>query len=138
MKKADYSKIASSYDKGRSLPDRIIALWLKLINKYTNAQEGARVLDLGCGTGRFTIAMATQLHYHMIGADSSDEMLVKARGKDIDRVVEWDCQDAQDLTYDDASFDVVFMSHLLHHVDSPPRVLGECKRVLSASGVIVV
>ena len=138
MRKADYSKIASVYDKGRSLPDRIINLTLKLISKYSNAQESARVLDLGCGTGRFTIAMSTQLHYRVIGADSSEEMLAKAREKDIEKAIEWDYQDAQDLRYNDGSFDVVFMSHLLHHVDSPLQVLIECKRVLIDSGVIII
>ena len=138
MKKADYGRIASSYDEGRSLSEQNIELWLRLIYKYSKPQEGAKVLDLGCGTGRFTIPMAKQLHYRMVGADYSKEMLDKAQEKDIDGKIEWDYQDAQDLTYPDESFDVVFISHLLHHVDLPIQVLSQCKRVLTASGVIIV
>ncbi len=138
MKKADYSRIAPSYDKGRSLSEQNIELWLKLISKYSQAQEDTKVLDLGCGTGRFTIPMANQLQYRMVGADYSKEMLDKAQEKDVDGMIEWDYQDAQGLSYRDESFDLVFISHLLHHVDSPTRVLIECKRVLTTSGVTIV
>lgn len=138
MKKADYEKIAESYDKGRSLSEQNIDLWLGLFSKYSRADEGSRVLDLGCGTGRFTIPMAYKLNYVMTGADSSEEMLAEARKKDIKRVIRWDYMDAQDLAYEDAYFDIVFISHLLHHVDSPQKVISECRRVLTDSGVILV
>ena len=136
MKKADYDKIASFYDKGRSLSDRNIDLWLGLIAKYSSAAEGARALDLGCGTGRFAIPMAERLGYRVTGADASEEMLAKGKEKDVAGLVKWDIQDAQRLTYPDNSFDLVFMSHLLHHVDSPSAVINECRRVLNAPGAL--
>ncbi|MBN1811099.1 MAG: class I SAM-dependent methyltransferase [Anaerolineae bacterium] len=63
MKKADYAKIAPSYDKGASLSQQNIDLWLGLIAKHSGATVGARVLDLGCGTGRFALPMARQLGF---------------------------------------------------------------------------
>ena len=138
MKKADYSRIAASYDKGCPLSEQNIELWLKLISKYSKDRKSCRVFDLGCGTGRFALPIASQLHYRMVGADSSKKMLARAQEKDIKRLVEWDYQDAQNLTYNDESFDIVFMSHLLHHVSSPARVLRECQRVLVTSGVIII
>lgn len=138
MKKADYSKIASFYDKGRSLPDEIISLWMKLISRYAGDSANTRILELGCGTGRFTVAIANQLGYCVTGADMSDEMLAKAKVKDINNLIQWDHQDAQSLTYDEESFDVIFISHLLHHVDSPVLVLKEARRVLVSLGVILI
>ena len=138
MKKADYQKISEFYDKGRSLSEQNMDLWLELITKYSGAREGSRVLDLGCGTGRFTIPMAIKLNYVMTGVDSFAEMLAKAKEKDSKGVIRWDCLDAQNLMYDDSSFDVVFLSHLLHHVDSPEKVISECRRVLTDSGVILI
>ncbi len=138
MKKADYRRIASFYDQGRTISDQNIDLWLDLIKEFSKVSSGARVLDLGCGTGRFTIPMATKLRFSVTGADSSKEMLAKAKEKDGADIVAWDCQDAEHLTYRDSSFDVVFASHLLHHVDSPLRVLRECKRVLRNPGVMLV
>jgi SAM-dependent methyltransferase len=136
MEKADYSKIAPSYDKGRALSDKNIDLWLGLVSRYARLQDGARVLDLGCGTGRFAIPMARRFGYRVTGADSSGEMLARAQEKDTDGLVHWDRQDAQNLTYDDGVFDIVFMSHLLHHLISPIAVLKECRRVLTESGVV--
>lgn len=138
MRKANYSRIASYYDEGRSLSEQNIDLWLGLISKHSKAPQGAQVLDLGCGTGRFALQMATRLQFHVTGADSSKEMLAKAKEKDTAGLVKWDCQDAECLTYPDTSFDVVLMSHLLHHVNSAPRVIRECKRILNVSGVILI
>ena len=138
MRRADYRHIALSYDQGRPLLEQYIDLWLGLVARLARMSEGARVLDLGCGTGRFSIPMATKLRFQVTGADSSKEMLDKAREKDSDKLVKWDLEDAQQLTYNNESFDVVFMSHLLHHVDNPLRALSECHRVLVTPGVICI
>jgi ubiquinone/menaquinone biosynthesis C-methylase UbiE len=42
-----------------------------------------------------------------------------------------------ELTYPDESYDVVFMSHLLHHVADPRAVVGECHRVLRQGGTLL-
>jgi ubiquinone/menaquinone biosynthesis C-methylase UbiE len=138
IKRADYSRIASFYDEGRSLSGQNIDLWIGLISRFSRAQQGAQVLDLGCGTGRFALQMASRLRFRVTGADSSKEMLAKAKEKDTAGLVKWDGQDAECLTYPEGSFEVVFMSHLLHHVNSPPTVIRECKRILNASGVILI
>ncbi|UCB43703.1 MAG: methyltransferase domain-containing protein [Dehalococcoidales bacterium] len=138
MKIANYRHIALSYDQGRPLSEQNIDLWLRLVARFSKMSEGARVLDLGCGTGRFSIPMVSKLRFHVTGADSSEEMLGKAREKDTGRLVKWDLEDAQHLTYPDESFNIIFMSHLLHHVDDPTRVLSECRRVLVTPGVILI
>lgn len=138
MKKADYGKIASFYDRARPLSEQNLELWLRLIASYSNAAKGARVLDLGCGTGRFAIPMAERLGYSVTGADASEEMLAKGKEKDTAGLVKWDVQDAQRLTYPDRSFDLVFMSHLLHHVESPTALINECARVLDVPGAVFI
>ncbi len=138
MKKADYSKIAEVYDKGRYLSEKNIDLWLGIISRLSGAGEGARLLDLGCGTGRFAIPIAKKLHYKVTGADSSEKMLAKAREKDTGGLAKWDLEDAQSLTYPDKSYDIVFMSFLLHHCEDPAGVIRECQRILNERGVILV
>lgn len=138
MKKADYGKIASFYDKARSLSDRNVDLWLEMVATHLKGTEEPKVLDLGCGTGRFALPMAEGFRFHVTGADASAEMLEKAIEKDTGRLVKWDRQDAEHLTYPYCSFDACFMSHLLHHVDSPLQVVKECARVLNDSGAIFV
>ncbi|MEK6970147.1 MAG: methyltransferase domain-containing protein [archaeon] len=80
------------------------------------------LLDVGCGTGFFT-------HYwkektpHVVGMDFSHEMLAKNNVPDLVR------GSAEALPFDDQSFDVVFCSNLLHHVESPVDVVKEMARV---------
>lgn len=138
MKKADYSNIATFYDKGRSLSEQNMALWLSKISLYSKARPGMKILDLGCGTGRFAIPMAERMGLLVTGTDASQKMLAKAMDKDIEKLVTWDCMDADSLKYADNSFDIVFMSHVLHHVDSPPTVIKECKKILRKSGAIII
>jgi len=138
MQKADYRRIAEQYDEGRSLSKQNMELWLDLVAKCSGAPAGARVLDLGCGTGRFAIPLAQRFGFRVTGADSSKEMLSKAKMKDSAQAVTWHVQDAQALSYADRSFDMLFMSHLLHHVDSPEKVIQECERVLDVRGSIVI
>jgi len=44
--------------------------------------EVIRFLDLGCGTGRFSIPVAERLGYLVTGADNSEEMLARAKSKE--------------------------------------------------------
>lgn len=138
MKQADYGRIAEFYDVGRRLSERNREIWLALIQKWGRVQAGARVLDLGCGTGRFALPMARSLGVQVTGADYSLEMLVKAVENDSRSEVSWHRQDASRLGYRDASFDLVWISHLLHHVESPKMVVSECWRVLRESGALLV
>ncbi|MCK5038595.1 MAG: methyltransferase domain-containing protein [Thermoplasmata archaeon] len=138
MKKANYDDIAAdTFDLSRPISEERLKTWLDLISENVNHKEKIEFLDLGCGTGRFSIPIAKRLGYSVTGADNSEEMLVKARKKDEASQVKWDIQDATSLSYPDASFDAVFMSHLLHHVDDPSDIVNECYRVLRPGGTIL-
>ncbi len=138
MIKADYSKIASFYDNGRSLSEQNTIIWLNLISRLSGASENDKVLDLGCGTGRFSLPMVNSLRFDVTGVDSSIEMLKKAKEKDFNSAVNWLVADASVLVFQSGTFNVVFMSHLLHHVDNPLVVLKECNRVLACPGVVLI
>jgi len=137
VKKADYGQIARTYDVARPISEQNLELWVSLVSKIIGPLRNVDFLDLGCGTGRFSIPIAQRLGYSVTGADISREMLEKARRKDGATQVRWDIQDATSLSYPNGSFDAVFMSHLLHHVDEPLRVVKECYRVLRPRGAIL-
>lgn len=138
MQQADYSKIAGVYDRGRPLSDQNVALWLGLVAGRVEVRPDSHLLDLGCGTGRFSLPMAERFGCRVTGADASEAMLAMARQKDPRHLVTWEQQEATRLTYPDGHFDAVFMSHLLHHIAVPVRVLHECHRVLRPGGVVLV
>ena len=138
MRKADYGKIAEYYDKGRAATGPIIDLWVGLIAKYISKGRETKLLDIGCGTGRFSLPMAERFRCLVTGADMSTEMLDKAKGKDKNGLVRWEVQDVHEMTYGDASFDAIFMSNVIHHCDMPVKALRECQRVLAVDGVLLI
>jgi ubiquinone/menaquinone biosynthesis C-methylase UbiE len=119
------------------LSDSNLDKWLEVIRRCCPAGRSLRLLDLGCGTGRFALPLAARLPGEVVGADSSLAMLTVAAQKQREQPVAWVNCSAELLPFAPGSFDVVFMSHLLHHVDSPPAAIAECHRVLVADGVLL-
>ena len=137
--KANYHEIAGTFDQGRQLDQAVINTWLGLVKEHGNLVPGSKILDLGCGTGRFAIPFAAELKLDTTGADAYSEMLDVARDKPGGDLVDWDLQDADDLqAYASNSFDAVFMSHLLHHVDSPEGVVASSRRILRPMGALLI
>lgn len=136
--KADYSSIAATYDAGRQLPDGTIRQWVSLIRDRGKISPGSLCMDLGCGTGRFTIPFAEMTGAHVVGVDLSAEMLGEALPKPGADRVWWVRSDAQQLAFRSGALQCVFMSLVLHHVDDAQRVMGECCRILRAGGVCLV
>ena len=104
--------------------------------------EPRRILDVACGTGESTLAWHRRFPGARIAAiDVSPYMLVAADQKlrDIDEI-ELRCANAEELPFEDASFDVVTASLLFHELpeDASARVLEEMHRVLTPSGRVAV
>jgi ubiquinone/menaquinone biosynthesis C-methylase UbiE len=131
----DYDKttIASTYDAARSYPAHVLVKWLDLVAAH--APTGTQViLDIGCGTGRFTYPLAERFQAHVIGVDPSEKMLRAAEGKASSGRVELRRAAAEELPLDDGSADLVFMSMMLHHLADRARAARECRRVLRTGG----
>lgn len=137
MKKADYTQIAPTYDEARPLPDINLEMCLKSIEKLIGAKKKVALLDLGCGTGRFDIPFTIQSGYSVTAIDGSKEMIEKARQKDTGSKVDWRVQDVANLQISDGSFDVIFMSHLLHHLDNPFALIQKCFHILKSDGILI-
>jgi ubiquinone/menaquinone biosynthesis C-methylase UbiE len=136
--KADYSKIADQYDSGRPILEHNLHRWLDLISESVGSHYNTvELLDLGCGTGRFSIPIAKRLGYSVVGADLAVEMINIARKKSGSEGIQWKKENAEALSFADESFDVIFMSHLLDHIKDPLQALRECHRVLRYGGVIL-
>ncbi len=101
--------------------------------------EVERVLDVGCGTGETVVALAQQCK-HVDGVDLVEKMLDVARGKVEQKGltnVTFTCRSADALGFDDATFDAVVMTNLLHVVPWPKEVLQNAMRVLKPGGKLV-
>jgi ubiquinone/menaquinone biosynthesis C-methylase UbiE len=99
--------------------------------RMTGLAPGARVADIGCGSGAFTGLLAAR-GYQASGLDISPKLIALARGKF--PAIEFHEGDAENLPYADASLDGVLLSGLVHHFPDPRRLVGEAYRVLRPGG----
>lgn len=96
------------------------------------------VLDVGCGTG----PVITLLHdkypeKHYVGLDLTPAMIKVAQAKGLSNA-EFVVGDAENLPFDDASFDAVLCSNSFHHYPNPEAFLREAHRVLRPGGRLIL
>ena len=134
----DQTDIPFSYDAARGYDLATLAIWLSHFTAHVPTEAVSSVLDLGCGTGRFSTALANQYDASVIGVDPSEKMLAQARKKIGDSTVSYVRASAERIPLADKSVDMVFMSMVLHHLTDWNAVARECRRVLSVPGHVVL
>lgn len=92
------------------------------------------VLEIGCGTGLFTRKVFDLSGAHIIATDLSQDLLTIAKEKSPS--TEFLIDDAMNMSFPDNSFDVVFGSSILHHLEME-RSLKEILRVMKKGGRMV-
>jgi 2-polyprenyl-6-hydroxyphenyl methylase/3-demethylubiquinone-9 3-methyltransferase len=92
------------------------------------------ILDVGCGAGFLSNALAEDGH-EVIGLDASADSLAVAARHDRTQRVNYQSGDALALPYPDRSFDVVCAMDFLEHVEDPAAVVAEIARVLVPGGL---
>jgi SAM-dependent methyltransferase len=100
----------------------------------------ARALELGAGTGYFTLnLLAAGVITSATATDISPGMLdiLAANAREFDLRVETVRADAEHLPFPDASFDLVFGHAVLHHLPDPGLALRESFRVLRPGGTVL-
>lgn len=102
--------------------------------------EGARVLEIGCGTGAIARVLAERPGIgEVIGIDPSPVFIDRARrvAAGIDNL--WFSPgDGRELPFADASFDAVVCHTVLSHVPGPERVIAEALRVTAPGGALAI
>lgn len=130
----DRSSLPDEYDRGRSVSPELLRLWMQALRERLPGVQVKRILDLGCGTGRFSEALAGYFSSEVIGLDPSHRMLERAREKRRDARVEYLRGAAEAIPLPEAAVDLVFMSMCFHHFADSAQAATECRRVLRADG----
>jgi ubiquinone/menaquinone biosynthesis C-methylase UbiE len=97
--------------------------------------RGRRVLEVGCGTGRFAAALAEREAAKVWAVDPSPEMLAVARAR-AGQGVRYKEARAERLPFKDGWFERAAMTLVVHVLDRP-RAFAELRRVLGPEGRLV-
>jgi len=101
--------------------------------------KGKRCLDVGCGGGRYSIAMAMLGADEVTGVDISKEGITDARKRSqslgISNVT-FIQNTAEELPFKNASYDFVCFSGVLMHMEAPEKGIAEIARILKPGGMV--
>lgn len=139
-----FSAIAKKYERFNAVSSfGAYKLWLAGMAKQAPIEPSHDVLDIAGGTGDVTFTMAREKRpAHIQCTDLVPEMLDVARahydeGASAGVPVDFQVVDAQDIPYDDASYDVITMAYGIRNMPDRPRALAEMLRVLKPGGALV-
>lgn len=139
-----FSRIADSYDTFNMLASMgIDRSWRTKLVRACGIKGAEHVLDLCAGTGDVSFAIADQAPpARIVVTDFTPEMLevAKQKGAEHSRTTEliFQLADAQDLPFDDASFDVATVAFGVRNLPERERNFREVLRVLKPGGRYVV
>lgn len=118
-------------------------LQAEFISKYVSL-KGKKLLEIGSGTGINHIVWTKKYQIEGYGVEPSpdffdsfytiSQQLIKENGLDKSRIIN---TGGENLPFPDNSFDIVYSTNVLEHVDDPEKVLKEAVRVLKPGGTLL-
>jgi ubiquinone/menaquinone biosynthesis C-methylase UbiE len=132
-----FDRAASFYDRTRGFPPGVERQIAGAICRQAGLREGARLLELGVGTGRLALPLAGE-GLVVFGVDLSWKMLEVLRGKDRAGRIRAVHGDITALPFAPASFDAVLAVHVLHLVGGWRQALAEAVRALRPGGCFLL
>ena len=130
-----YERLAASGATGVLLRPGGLALTERALS-FCSFSPGARILDVGCGAGGTVEYLISRHRLHAVGVDPSAVLLEygRRRGEGLPLVL----AAGEDLPFADSEWDGVFVECSLSVANSADRVLGECARVLTEGGRLML
>jgi demethylmenaquinone methyltransferase / 2-methoxy-6-polyprenyl-1,4-benzoquinol methylase len=137
-----FTGLPSRYDRmGALLSFGQDPRWRRALVAAVDPRPGQRILDVACGTGLVTLALAERCDCQVVGLDQSEAMQAGARAKlaaspQLAQRVSLVRGQAEQLPFADAEFDALTFTYLLRYVDDPGATMRELARVVKPGGRI--
>ena len=110
-----------------------------------NLEKTAKILDIGTGGGWMAINLALKNYKVITGEPESDDSeyakkdwLKSARKAKVDHMITYTPYNAEDMPFEDSSFDAIFILGSLHHFNDKVAALKECHRILKINGIVCI
>lgn len=133
--RAEFTRQAERIEKSPEFTDAKV---LRLIASTAFAGPGRKILDVGCGPGILSEAMA-MLGAEVTGMDLTAEMIKRAKARCTGMAgVTFIEGDAENLPFEDGAFDSAAARLTIHHFTKPKTVLREIRRILKPGGRLTV
>ena len=138
-----FAPLAESYDRYA----RLLSLgqdprWREALVGVVEARPVHVVLDVATGTGAVAIRLARRYGCRVVGVDQSAEMLTEGRRRveaaGLADTIELRPAPADELPFEDASFDGLTFTYLLRYVDDPAATLRELARTVRPGGQVAM
>jgi SAM-dependent methyltransferase len=125
-------EVAEAYERQRGRSSKLLA---PLFVEFVGVK--GEVLDVGCGTGALTFAIAkSRAVSKIVAMDLSEGFLAYARSKTDDPRISFELGDAQSLPCPDASFDCCLALLVVSFIPDAPKAAREMRRVTRPGGVV--
>ncbi len=119
--------------------ERFMGRWSERLAKpfldFVGVRPGERVLDVGCGTGVLTAALAAA-GAQAVGIDASEPYLDGARLRRSHPNITYEFGDIRSMRFADESFDACVSTFVLDIITEVEQVVAEMRRVVRPGGVI--
>ncbi|MFC1808357.1 class I SAM-dependent methyltransferase [Candidatus Omnitrophota bacterium] len=99
------------------------------------------ILEVGTGKGYFSIELAKEGHsFISVDISEQDQELAKLSMKHFkfEDLVKFKIENAEHLSFDDSSFDIIFSINTIHHLANPIKVIDELVRIVTLEGKIIL
>jgi len=138
-----FDNISGHYDRmNRLITFGMDIGWRKKVLKIVSDHKPKAILDIATGTGDMPILFKDSRAKKITGIDISQGMLSVAKQKikdqKLEEVINFELGDAENLPYEDDSYDAATVSYGIRNFQDLEKGLSEIKRVLTQNGILVI
>ena len=139
MGQVDYDqRLYAVYAKGRAMSPAALAVWTDAFARHLPTRRPLSVLDLGCGIGRFTPALADAFGGPAYGVEPSDRMRAIAEADAGHPRVTYVKGTAEAIPLPDEACDAALLYFVWHHVVDRAAAARELARVVRPDGRLLI